>query len=321
MVWSDYGNGTNRGFWYRNLATGQQRRLDASPGTRPQLSGDLLCYEYQGRIHVHSIGTGRDLAVSPAGGSASACDISGRVVVWQDVRNGHDADIYAYDLDSRSETRLTTTSTDQTLPRIDHGIVVWQDAISATNSDIYADDLATGTVTQVTADESVQWFADVADGRIVWMDERDGHDNTEIYLYDVASGVTTRVTRHDGWSGNPTIAGDRIAFEDSRGAGHKIYLRTVTPPTLSLGRVPGSPASPQGLRTPARRGRCAGDRGVRRAGDLPRRQDLEPPVRRPSPTCPVVSPLPSMPAPVTSGCGCASAAPRSTRQRSPRRSR
>ncbi|HEX5334824.1 MAG TPA: hypothetical protein VFW55_03020, partial [Propionicimonas sp.] len=245
VVWSDYGNGTNRGFRYRNLATGQERRLDASPGTRPQLSGDLLCYEYQGRIHVHSIGTGRDLAVSPDGGSASACDISGRVVVWQDVRNGHDADIYAYDLDTRSETRLTTTGTDQTLPRIDQGTVVWQDAIDATNSDIYAADLATATVTQVTADESVQWFADVADGRIVWMDERDGHNNTEIYLYDVASGVTTRVTRHDGWSGNPTIAGNRIAFEDSRGAGHKVYLRTVTPPTLSLGRVPGSPTSPK----------------------------------------------------------------------------
>jgi len=244
VVWSDYGNGTDSGFWYRNLVTGQQRRLDASPGTRPQLSGDLLCYEYQGRIHVHSIGTGRDVAVSPPDGSASACDISGRVVVWQDVRNGHDSDIYAYDLDSRLETRLTTTSTDQTLPRIDNGIVVWQDAVSETNSDIYADDLATGTVTQVTADESVQWFADVADGRVVWMDERDGHNNTEIYLYDVASGVTTRVTRHDGWSGNPTIAGNRIAYEDSRGVGHKVYLRTVTPPTVLLGRVPGPAASP-----------------------------------------------------------------------------
>lgn len=244
VVWSDYGNGTNRGFWYRNLVSGQQRRLDASPGTRPQLSGDLLCYEFQGRIHVHSIGTGLDLTVSPAGGAASACDISGRVVVWQDVRNGHDSDIYAYDLDSSLETKLTTTGTDQTLPRIDAGIVVWQDATSATNSDIYAADLATGAVTQVTADESVQWFADVADGRIVWMDERDGHNNTEIYLHDVASAVTTRVTRHDGWSGNPTIDGNRIAFEDGRGAGHKVYLRTITPPTVLLGRLPGTTANP-----------------------------------------------------------------------------
>lgn len=245
VVWSDYGNGTNRGFWYRDLATGQQRRLDASPGAQPQLSGDLLCYEYQGRIHIHTLGTGRDAVVSPAGASASACDISGRVVVWQDVRNGHDADIYAYDLDARRETRLTTTRTDQTLPRIDHGLVVWQDAITPTNNDIHAYDLATGVMTQVTSDETVQWFADVADGRIVWMDERDGHDNTEIYLYDVASSVTTRVTRHDGRSSNPTVAGDRIAYEDSRGAGHKVYLRMITPPTLSLGWVSGSPTSPE----------------------------------------------------------------------------
>ncbi|HSK31934.1 MAG TPA: hypothetical protein VK903_00485 [Propionicimonas sp.] len=244
VVWNDYGNGTDRGLVYRNLATGQQRRLDASPGTQPQLSGDRLCYEYQGRIHVHTLSTGRDIEVTPVGASASACDISGRVVVWQDVRNGHDADIYAYDLDARTETRLTTTSTDQTLPRIDNGLVVWQDAITATNSDVYSFDLATAAITRVTQDESVQWFADVAGGRVVWMDERDGHDNTEIYLYDVAAGVTTRVTRHEGWSSNPTVSGDRIAYEDSRGAGRRIYVRSVTPPTLSLGRVLGSGASP-----------------------------------------------------------------------------
>ncbi len=245
VVWSDYGNGTNRGFVYRNLATGEQRRLDASQGAQPHLSGDLLCYEYQGRIHVHSIGAGTDIVVSPQGASASACDISGRVVVWQDVRNGHDADIYAYDLDARSETRLTTTSTDQTLPRIDNGLVVWQDAVSATNSDIYAVDLPTGASIQVTAEESVQRFPDVADGRIVWVDEGDARDNTEIYLYDVASRVTTQVTRHEGRSSSPTVSGDRIAYEDGRDAGHKLYLRTVTPPTLSMGRVPGSPTKPQ----------------------------------------------------------------------------
>ena len=230
---------------YRNLATGQQRRLAAGPGARPRLSGDRLCYEYQGRIRVHTLGTGRDQVVSPAGASASACDIAGSIVVWQDARNGHDADIYVYDLDSHRESRLTSTSTDQTLPRLDGDIVVWQDAITATNSDIYAHDLATSAVTRVTADDSMQWFADVAARPSVGMDERDGRDNTEIYLYDVASGVTTRVTRHEGWSGNPTIAGNRIAYEDGRGAGRKVYLRTVTPPKLTLGSLPGSRPSPE----------------------------------------------------------------------------
>ena len=245
VVWSDYGNGTTRGFRYRNLGTGEQRRLDASPGAQPRLSGDLLCYEYHGRIHVHTLGTGRDIVVSPAGASASACDISGQVVVWQDVRNGHDADIYAYDLGVGKETRLTSTSTDETHPRIDNGLVVWQDAVSPTNSDIYVEDLLTGLVTQITSEESVQRFADVADGRIVWTDEGDRRDSSEIYLYDVASRVTTRVTRHDGWSSNPTVSGDRIAYEDSRADGYNIFLRTVTPPTLSLGRVPGPTTSPQ----------------------------------------------------------------------------
>jgi TolB protein len=240
VVWSDYGTGADRGLRYQNLATGRQRRLDASPGSGVQLSGVQLCYEFQGRIHVYNLSSGHDLTVSPAGSSASSCDISEQLVVWQARRNGSDSDIYAYNLATRRETRVTTATTDESLPRIDHGLVVWQDEVSATNTDIFAANLVTGTQTRVTDDDSIQWFADVADGRIVWMDERNGHDNTEIYVQDAASGLTTRVTEHDGWSGNPSISGDQIAYEDSRGDGHNIYLRRLTPPTISLLQAPGS---------------------------------------------------------------------------------
>ena len=240
VVWSDYGTGADRGLRYHDLRTGQQRRLAASPGSQPQLSGTRLCYEFKGRIHVYNLRTARDVVVSPAGSSAGACDISGGVVVWQDRRGVQDSDIYAYDLATGRETRLTTADTDQSLPRIDDGLVVWQDEVTPTNTDIFTADLTTGTRTRVTDDDSTQWFADVADGRIVWMDERDGHDNTEIYLQDAASGVTTRVTEHDGWSGNPTISGDQIAYEDNRGDGHNLYLRRVTPPQISLVQAPRS---------------------------------------------------------------------------------
>ena len=240
VVWSDHGTGADRGLRYHDLGTGRQRRLATSPGSTPQLSGTRLCYEFQGRIHVYNLGTDRDLVVSPAGSSASACDISGSVVVWQDRRGEYDSDIYAYDLATGRETRLTSADTDQSLPRIDDGLVVWQDDVTPTNTDIFTYDVTTGSGTRVTDDESTQWFADVADGRIVWMDERDGHDNTEIYLQDAASGVTTRVTEHEGWSGNPTISADQIAYEDSRGDGHNLYLRRVTPPQISLLQAPGS---------------------------------------------------------------------------------
>ncbi len=233
VVWSDYGTGPDQGIWYHNLASGKQRRLGASPGAQVQISGDRVCYQYLGRIHVFNIGTGRDLVISPAGSTASSCDISGRIVVWQERRTGHDSDIYAYNLATRRETRLTSDDAEQSLPRIDQNLVVWQQE-SGANIDIYASDLVTGKDTRVTDDDSVQWFPDVADGRIVWMDERSSHNNTEIYLYDTASGVETRVTDHDGWSGNPTVAGDRIAYEDSRGDGRILFLRRVTPPRLSL---------------------------------------------------------------------------------------
>lgn len=233
VVWSDYGSGPDQGIWSAGLATGRQRRLDASPGSGVQVSGERICYGYLGRIHIFELRNGRDRTISPAGSVAGSCDISGDVVVWQDHRNGHDSDIYSYNVATGREDLLAGGPTEETSPRIDQSLVIWQDQV-ADNIDIYARDLATGSDTRITDDPSVQWFADVADGRIVWMDERNGHNNSEIYLYDVASGVETRVTGHDGWSGDPTVAGDRIVYEDAQGAGHNLYLRRITAPRLAL---------------------------------------------------------------------------------------
>lgn len=243
VVWSDYGTGADRGIRYHDLATGKARRLDARPGTQVRISGNRICYEYQGRIRVHDLGTGRDRAVSPAGSAAGACDISGRTVVWQEHRNGNDSDIYAYDLVARRETRLTRTASEQSRPRIDGNVVVWQDEVGA-NVDVYVHDLASGEYTRITADDAIQWFPDIADGRVVWMDERDGHQNTEVYLYDLASRVETRVTHHEGWSGNPTISGNAIVYEDSHSDGPNLFTHRITPPRLSLAVTPGSNLRP-----------------------------------------------------------------------------
>lgn len=243
VVWSDYGTGADRGIRYHDLATGRDRRLAAKPGTQVQISGNRICYEYQGRIHVHHLVTGRDLAISPAGSAAGSCDISGPTVVWQEHRNGNDSDIYAYDLTTRRETRLTRTATEQSLPRVDGNLVVWQEEVG-TNIDVYVHDLASGEDTRVTADDAIQWFPDVADGRVVWMDERDGHNNTEVYLYDLASRVETRVTHQDGWSGNPTISGNEIVYEDSHGDGPNLFAHRVTPPRLSLAKASESDLRP-----------------------------------------------------------------------------
>ncbi|MCA0295314.1 MAG: hypothetical protein LCH96_08425 [Actinobacteria bacterium] len=233
VVWPDRGAG-DPGIWLADLDAGTSRRLDVHPGDNVTLSGTRLCYEYDGRVWAADLRTGRDTAVSPATATASSCDVSGNLVVWQDDRGG-DLDIYARNLATGVETVVTDDPADQSMSAVDDDVVVWQDASNGPNDlDIAALDLRTGTRTAVADEASSQFMPDVSDGRVVWMDERLGHGNTEIYAYDLASDIETRVTTAEGWSGDPAISGGRIVYEDVTGRGHNLYQRVLTPPQLSI---------------------------------------------------------------------------------------
>lgn len=230
VVWNDYGNGhTTGGIWYHNLRTGTHKRIPVAGGQELEISGSRLCYERNNRIYVYDLTTKKEKAVSPKGGSAGSCDISGNVVIWQDHRNGN-FDIYSYNLSTRKEKRITTNSADQGLPKISGNNVVWFDYRNgALNADIYAYNLKTRRTVAVSKAAGMQWFPNISGSRIVWMDERNGEDNTEVYCYNLSSGVTTRITNHAGWSGNPVISGGRIVYEDNRNGGDlDLYLRTVS---------------------------------------------------------------------------------------------
>lgn len=234
VVWNDYGYGRARGgIYYHNLATGTHKRLPVPGGAELEISGNRICYEASNRIYVYDLKTRVATPVSPARGSAGACDISGTKVVWQDHRSGTDFDIYSYDLATRIETRLTKDPTDQGLPKISGNNVVWHDQRNgALNTDIYLYNLATKVETRVTDAAGLQWFPNVSGNRIVWMDERNG--DTDVYLYDAVTKVETRVTDNPFWSGNPVVSGGRIVYEDNRGGDLNLYLRVVTVPKVGV---------------------------------------------------------------------------------------
>nr|WP_300145072.1 hypothetical protein [Propionicimonas sp.] len=229
VVWPQ--SGSTAGIWYANLDTGERRRLDVLAGEDVAISGTRVCYTRAGRVRVFDLATGAESAVSPDAANAGHCDLSGSTVVWQDDRAG-DADVYALDLTTGAESRLTSDPAAQTLPRIDDHVVVWQDGRAGTTA-VHAYDLDTDTETSLAA-AGAQTAPEVSDGRVVWTDERHGHGNAEVYLFDLAAGVEVRVTQDDGWSDSPTISGDRVVYADVRGAGRQLYLRTITPPQLSV---------------------------------------------------------------------------------------
>jgi beta propeller repeat protein len=237
VVWLQTGSAA--GFWSANLATGERRRLDVLAGEDIAISGTRVCYTRAGRIRVLDLASGAESAVSPDAVNAGHCDLSGSTIVWQDDRAGNQ-DIYTLDLTTGVESRLTSDPAVQSLPRVDGRIVVWQDG-RADATAVHAYDLGTRTETSLAA-SGAQSEPDVSDGRVVWTDERHGRGNAEIYLFDLAAGVEVRVTQDDGWSHSPAISGDRVVYSDARGAGHQLYLRTITPPQLAAALDSSGPA-------------------------------------------------------------------------------
>lgn len=251
VVWVD--SGADAGVWVADLATGQRRRLSVGVGDSPSISGRLVCYTALGDVHVSDARTGKDRVISAPSARAGNCDISGTTVVWQDERFGN-PDIFGYDLSTRTEFRITSDESAQTMPRVDGHLVVWQDDVKGPDdTDIVATDLSSGVTRLICAAPGAQSFPEVSRGRIVWTDTRFGRDDTAVFLYDLVSGVETRVTDDAAWSGGPAISGSRIVYA-RRASDQHLFERSVVPPSLTQDLtepVSGEPASLSGLLTRA----------------------------------------------------------------------
>lgn len=140
--------------------------------------------------------------------------VSGSRLVWLDERD-RTHNIYLYDLDTRSETRITNTPGDRHLPDISGDKIVWRQADQREgDTDIFCYDLATGQERAITADQANQSAPRIDNGRIVWMDDRNG--NWDIYMYDLATETETRITNNAAHQRFPAISGDTIAWIDFR---------------------------------------------------------------------------------------------------------
>lgn len=80
----------------------------------------------------------------PGVSGAEDPDVSGDWIVYKDHRNGN-SDVFAYQISSDNETRITTNTDVQTYPRIHGNLIVWNDWRnddgSRSNCDIYGYDL------------------------------------------------------------------------------------------------------------------------------------------------------------------------------------
>jgi len=127
-------------------------------------------------VVVRDLSTSQDTFITD-GGTAYNVDIYGNKIVWDDKCNGN-WDIYMYDLSTKKETRITTSSSDSRFPMIYSNNIVWQDNRNG-NWDIYAYDLKTHQQIHTT-DKSDQIAPAIYDNKIVWTDYRNG--KPDIYM-------------------------------------------------------------------------------------------------------------------------------------------
>jgi len=148
--------------------------------------------------------------------------VSGNIIVWEDYRNSATTDyrectpdIYAYDLSTKTETRITTNAVHNAHnPDVSGNIIVWEDWISG-GAGIYAYDLSTKTTTRITTVAGSQQNAHVSGNIIVWEDYRNGNSG-DIYAYDLSTKTETRITTTTAIRGFPDVSGNIIVWEDWR---------------------------------------------------------------------------------------------------------
>jgi len=152
-------------------------------------------------------------------GAQMAPDMDDNIIVWEDNRN-ENYDIYMYDLETKTETRITDNSYDQRNPRVWGKRVVWEDNRNG-NTDIYMYDPVLGEY-PICTNSYNQTSPDIYGTNIVWSDGRDW--KRDIYMYDLSQQKEILICGADKAQYTPSISKSFIAWQDYRNGNPDIYM-------------------------------------------------------------------------------------------------
>lgn len=233
VAYRDDRSGVTQVYVY-DLVTDKETPITTGPeeSNWPSLSGDRLVFATHQSIGGWQIflkdlvDGGTPVAITDDTALPHEPVIDGDLIVWVDERHGwegglHMSDIYAYDLATGEETRITTDSGYVGNVAVSGRKIVWTDERDE-QQDIYMYDLDAGGEVRITYDPADQHSASISGNRIIWTDNR--HGNTEIYRYDLGTGEEQRLTTSivDHWTAD--IDGDRVAWFEFHKGIPKMYL-------------------------------------------------------------------------------------------------
>lgn len=199
--------------YYYDLATRTEHPVATAPGNQEmsRVSEGLVTYLDVDRRHVlvYDVRTGATVDASSPGASALDPAIGQRLVAWSDDRGG-DREIFARDLASGEERRVTFSPESDDMPAVDRGVIVWQRCSS--RCDIWAYDWDSGESRPITNTPDRDERLPAIEGSWIVYEGIENGDR-DIYAFDLAGGEE----RHLALPANqrrPNVSGDFAAFDD-----------------------------------------------------------------------------------------------------------
>lgn len=223
IVYTDF-SGVDADVWYTDLSTGLAHAISTAPGDQQLtgVSGNLVVFTDWNTMDVlvFHIDTGvtENLTLS-AGANSLDPSIGGTLVAWTDDRDWTNerrigSEIYARDLSTGEERRITDDTLVDQSPSVGDGLIVWEKC-DGYACDVFVYDWATAITRQLTATPyASERFPDVS-GRIVVFQREQG---TPIDKDLVAVNLDTpgeRVLAQAGDQENARISGDYVSCNDS----------------------------------------------------------------------------------------------------------
>ncbi|MFN7131257.1 MAG: TolB family protein, partial [Myxococcales bacterium] len=235
IVYTD-NRGVDRDVYYFDLSSAQEVQVTAAHGAQElsDVHGSNIVYtDYTaGDVVLYEVDTGNTFNLThQSPGQAVEPAIGERLVVWQDNRDGN-WEIYARELGSGLERRVTTSGTPDMAPATSGLTVVWEQCPTSTSCDIAAWDWDSATVRMITSTPGDERRPDISGRLVTYEAVRDGE--RDVYVFDLATWTEKRLSM-PGVQRNPNISGEYVAFEDLAGGASDILLWHVT--TGSVFRV------------------------------------------------------------------------------------
>jgi len=180
-----------------------------------------------GQVFLFNIETAEERLLSPDECCASAVEMNGNWVVWEQGVPGSGTNIWVHDIERNESRPITSGRKDKWSPYVYDNKVVWAECFvegcthyDGLSADIMVMDLITGEVTRITNDLHLQTWPLLGDNIVLWTDCRNDPENSaecwnreiDIYMKDLTTQEERRVTDLPGDEGPDGIWGNKVYF-------------------------------------------------------------------------------------------------------------